>query len=215
MDYISFLFVGLVVGVYLTKKYQMNKYAVHIGEQIVNDVLQLSLSDKCYALLSNLTLPIIDKDNQNGTSQIDHVLITTRGLFVIETKYYRGSIVASVDSNVWYQYTHFDKHSFQNPLLQNYSHMKAIESVTGYPTHLMHNVVSFSGNADFKSERPPGVLNCNELKAYIESFSTDVLSINDVYTLAGKLQVHRLSETPETDKRHIAYLNSKHNKKAA
>mgnify|MGYP005873305405 CR=1 FL=1 len=118
--------------VYATKKYQEKKYAAHIGKQIVNDVLNLSLAGD-YALPSNLTLPIIDQHGNAGTSQVDHVVISKRGIFVIETKHYTGSIVGLENSPSWHQYTKFDKHTFQNPLRQNYSHLLAIESVTPSP----------------------------------------------------------------------------------
>ena len=175
MEFLIIFIAGLAAGVHFTKKYKFNKYAVHIGEQIVTDVLKLSLSEDNYALLSNVTLPITDDNNQKGTSQVDHILISTRGVFVIETKHYRGSIVGTHKAKQWYQYTQFDKHSFQNPLLQNFSHLMAIESITGFSHHDMHNVVSFTGNAEFKSERPNGVLKSSELKAFIESFPNSLV----------------------------------------
>lgn len=213
MEFLIIFIAGLAAGVHFTKKYQFNNYAVHIGEQIVTDVLELSLSEEIYALLSNVTLPIIDDNNQKGTSQVDHILICTRGVFVIETKHYRGSIVGTYNSKEWYQYTQFDKHSLQNPLLQNFSHLMAIESITGFSHHDMHNVVSFSGNAEFKSERPKGVLKSSELKAFIDSFPNNSLSADEIYYLVGQLQVHRLPENSETDRKHVKYLTSKHKKK--
>ncbi|MCB2425846.1 nuclease-related domain-containing protein [Methylophaga pinxianii] len=192
-----------------------NNYAVHIGEQIVNDVLNISLSGNDYALLSNVTLPFLDKDNRAGTSQVDHVLISSRGLFVIETKFYRGSIVGTADSKNWYQYTSFDKHTFQNPIRQNFSHLMAIEAITGYSHDDMINVVTFSGDAAFKSERPSGVVKSSELRNYIESFPRDKLTMDQVYRLAGQLQVNRLPETETTDATHIDYLKESHKKRAA
>jgi len=55
MEFLIIFIAGLAAGVHFTKKYQFNKYAVHIGEQIVTDVLKLSLSEDNYALLSNVT----------------------------------------------------------------------------------------------------------------------------------------------------------------
>ena len=105
MEIILLVVLGFAGGFFTSKKYQERKYAVHIGGQIVNDVLNVSLSDNDYALLSNVTLPVLDTNNREGTSQVDHILISSRGLFVIETKFYRGSIVGTADSKNWYQYT--------------------------------------------------------------------------------------------------------------
>jgi hypothetical protein len=210
MEIILLVVLGFAGGFFTSKKYQERKYAVHIGEQIVNDVLNVSLSDNDYALLSNVTLPVLDTNNREGTSQVDHILISSRGLFVIETKFYRGSIVGTADSKNWYQYTSFDNHTFQNPIRQNFSHLKAVEAITGYSYDDMINVVSFSGDAEFKSERPTGVVKSNELRGYIESFPRDALSKDEVYRLAGQLQVYRLPETDATDIKHVEYLNEKH-----
>ena len=103
-----------------------------------------------------------------------------------------------------------DKHTFQNPIRQNFSHLKAVEAITGYSYDDMINVVSFSGDAEFKSERPTGVVKSNELRGYIESFPRDALSKDEVYRLAGQLQVYRLPETDATDIKHVEYLNEKH-----
>mgnify|MGYP003639086186 FL=1 len=215
MEFLLLIALGFAGGFYASKKFQAHKYAAHIGEQIVNDVLKVSLSDDNYALLSNVTLPIIDLEDREGTSQVDHILISSRGLFVIETKHYRGSIVGSENSSEWYQYTAFDKYTFQNPIRQNYSHLKAIEAITGYASVDMINVVSFSGDAEFKSERPTGVVKSNELREYIESFPMESLTMDEVYLLTGQLQVSRLPESQKTDKKHVEYLKATHKKRAA
>lgn len=199
---------GFATGLFASKKYHDKKYTVNIGERIVNDVLNLSLTGE-YALLSNITLPIVDMSSISGTSQIDHVVISTRGLFVIETKFYSGSIVGLANSKQWHQYTRFDKKTFQNPLRQNYSHLKAIEKITGLPSSSMFNVVVFSGDAIFKSEMPANVIRSKELREYIESQPDNALTMEDVYMLSGMLQTHRLPASEITDKRHIDYLNSR------
>lgn len=208
--FIYALFTGAVFagGVYVGRQLLVQKYAVQIGEQIVHDVLNDSFSEP-YALLSNITLPITDKDGVSGTSQIDHVFICSRGLFVIETKYFNGSIVGAADSIKWHQYTSFDKRTFQNPIRQNYSHLMAIEALSSYPHSSMFNVVAFSGNAVFKSEQPAGVVQSNELKAYIESQPTGLLSPDEIYRLTGLIQVHRLTVSESTDQVHVNYLRNK------
>lgn len=206
---------GFAGGLYAAKKWQRKKYAVHIGEQIVNDVIEKSLPDNHYALLSNLTLPIEDENGNPGTSQVDHVLVCTRGVFVIETKFYTGAIVGLENSPQWNHYTRFDKHTFQNPLRQNFSHMVAIKSLTALPYSAMHNLVVFSGDAVFKSEMPSNVIQSPQLRHFIESTPDDKLDMDDVYRVSGMLQVHRLPESEETDKQHVDYLKSAHKKRAA
>ncbi len=58
------------------------------GEFVVAIHVKLYLKNPEYILLNNLTLP----DGQGSTTQIDHVLLSPYGLFVIETKNYKGWI---------------------------------------------------------------------------------------------------------------------------
>ena len=60
------------------------------GEFQVNLLLKLFLPKDTYHLLKNVTLPTDD-----GTTQIDHVLVSKYGVFVIETK----NIIKGVEHN--------------------------------------------------------------------------------------------------------------------
>lgn len=52
-----------------------------------------------YVLLNDCTLP----DDRGGTTQIDHILISPYGVFVIETKNYKGWIFGSAHQKKWTQ----------------------------------------------------------------------------------------------------------------
>jgi len=62
------------------------------GERAVVRVLR-ELDDSCY-LLSNVKLP-------RGRGDIDHILLSPNGVFVIETKNYSGRVVC--DRDAWYR----------------------------------------------------------------------------------------------------------------
>ena len=99
--------------------------------------------------------------------------ISATGSFKIVSLHISTDLILFKDHAV---YISFIFHSLtNNPLLQNFSHLMAIESITGFSHHDMHNVVSFSGNAEFKSERPKGVLKSSELKAFIEPFPNSLV----------------------------------------
>lgn len=63
---------------------------------------------------------------QNGSTQIDHLLISRFGIFVIETKNINGWIFGNEQSRQWTQSLYGKKYKFQNPLHQNYRHTKAL-----------------------------------------------------------------------------------------
>ena len=61
----------------------------------------------------------------NGRStQIDHVVVSPYGVFVIETKGYKGWIFGSEDSEYWTQTIYKSKHQFYNPIKQNEGHVR-------------------------------------------------------------------------------------------
>ncbi|MDE5794778.1 MAG: NERD domain-containing protein [Muribaculaceae bacterium] len=91
------------------------------GERVVAKELA-KLKKKDYIILNDLLLP-----TSNGrTSQIDHVVISTRGIFVIETKNHAGRISGNEHAQYWQQHLSSQSRSLYNPLLQNRSHLRAI-----------------------------------------------------------------------------------------
>jgi restriction system protein len=97
------------------------------GEAAVRRALTQHFTGPSYHLLNNLTLPC-----DGGTTQIDHVLVSKSGIFVIESKHYRGSIFANVSLPTWTQVIFTHKYTFQNPLRQNYKHVKAIQQLLNF-----------------------------------------------------------------------------------
>lgn len=91
------------------------------GEKAVAKELS-RLKKKDYIVLNDLLLP-----TANGkTSQIDHVVVSTRGIFVIETKNHSGRISGAENAQYWQQHLSSRSQGFYNPILQNRSHLRAI-----------------------------------------------------------------------------------------
>ncbi len=90
------------------------------------------------------------------------------GIFVIETKNYKGWIFGSENQRQWTQQIYRQKNRFQNPLHQNYLHVQALMAYLGLPENRFRPVVFFIGEAEFKTEMPPNVLN-RGLISWIES----------------------------------------------
>src|SRR5262245_49165760 len=57
-----------------------------------------------------------------GTSEIDHLIVSRFGLFVIELKDHSGWIFGDENDAYWTAVYFRKKFSFQNPLRQNYGH---------------------------------------------------------------------------------------------
>jgi Nuclease-related domain len=175
------------------------------GEAAVRRALTQHFTGPSYHLLNNLTLPC-----DGGTTQIDHVLVSKSGIFVIESKHYRGSIFANVSSPTWTQVIFTHKYTFQNPLRQNYKHVKAIQQLLNFvPRAHIHSLVAFTGDATFKTVRPKGVFDVKGLVQHIRQFTSEVLTKNRLQFCVGRLECHRKLISGQTDVEHQAYLNRK------
>jgi hypothetical protein len=68
------------------------------GELMVNLLFKIRLPGDEYHLIRNVTLPTAD-----GTTQLDHILVSQFGIFVVETKNMRGWIFGAADQSMWTQ----------------------------------------------------------------------------------------------------------------
>ena len=110
---------------------------------------ELSKLSAEYTAFEDLILP-----SPRGDTQIDHVVFSPYGIFVIETKNYSGWIFANEKDKFWTQVKFQYKEKFQNPFRQNYKHIKAMQYATRFPIGVFHNIVVFGGYADFKTQVP-------------------------------------------------------------
>ena len=92
--YFIFIIIILAVLTYLKSSHFKGK----MGEFMVTVHVDKALGDE-YILLNNCTIP----DQEQGTTQIDHILISPYGVFIIETKNYTGWIFGSARQKQWTQ----------------------------------------------------------------------------------------------------------------
>jgi restriction system protein len=123
-----------------------------MGESAIAAGLWMKLDDSVYPRIHNVIVPA-----QNGTTQIDHVLVSVFGIFVVETKDRDGWIFGAPDQPKWTQVLHGKKYQFQNPLRQNYRHTKCLSEYLGLDHDLFHSVVIFTGESEFKTPMPENV----------------------------------------------------------
>jgi hypothetical protein len=197
---------GLLAGFAIKSLY---RYSVRTnqnrGEAAVHRVVVSNFPPPHYHLLNNVTIPF-----QDGTTQIDHVLVSTRGIFVIETKHYSGWIFGDEKSKQWMQVLYKVKSRFQNPIHQNFLHTKAIEQLLDFlPKEQIHSVVVFTGNGQFKTTVPKGVIYLSQLVEFLKKFQDESISVNRVEFCVGRLECKRYEVTKLTDLQHRAYLAQK------
>lgn len=127
-----------------------------IGENRISvDLGFLNFYGKNGLCLRNLYVPM-----RNGkTTEIDLVYITSRGLFVIESKNFAGYIFGNENQKFWTSTLYagrgflgtskVEKHRFYNPIWQNRTHLSSLKYYLGDVK--MFSFVVFGNDCDLKS----------------------------------------------------------------
>lgn len=176
-----------------------------IGELSINLIARYFLPKDRFHRLKNVTLKLDD----GTTTQIDHMFIARTGVFVVETKNMTGWIFGAERQRTWTQQIYRKKFKFQNPLAQNYRHIKAVEFVLDIPANRVRSVVVFIGGSTFKTPMPPNVTQGYGLIRYIKSFTDPVFSEQEVEDMLGILEKLRLPDTRATRREHIKSLKTR------
>ena len=187
--------------------YRAYGYQNH-GEALLSRVLQTNFGPPDYHLMNHVTLRLTD-----GTTQIDHILVSRFGVFVIEAKHYKGWIFANARDTVWTKVLFNHRFRFQNPLFQNGRHVRAVQTLLDFlPPTATKSVVVFTGAAEFKSETPQGVFLVSELIDYLRQHAVEVMSLDRMQLCVGRLETTRLALSRETDVEHVRSLERRHGK---
>jgi hypothetical protein len=152
--------------------------------------------------MNHVTLRLDD-----GTTQVDHILVSRFGVFVIETKDYKGWIFANATDTTWTQVLFGVRFKFQNPILQNKRHVRAVRAQLDFlPPDTIRPLVVFAGDAEFKAAIPQGVITIAELVLYLRGQTEVLMSHNRVQFSVGRLETARLAISRQTDVEHIQSL---------
>ncbi|KJG10732.1 NERD domain-containing protein [Photobacterium kishitanii] len=199
---VSFLLGGIFVERKVKEKQQSK---VNIGEALVSKKLNDYLFHEQVTgiVVNNVTLSI-----DGSTTQIDHVLICTKGVFVIETKHYKGWIYGDAKQKKWTQVLFKKRSQFQNPIHQNYKHIKAIQALFDFvPTDQIKSLVVFTGDGEFKTPRPKDVVLLDGIRDWMNQHESHVFTLNRIQFCYGRLEYLRMPDNEQTDKLHLQNLS--------
>ena len=178
-----------------------------VGESLVSRKASLKLPPEQYHAYDNVTLP-----DGDGTTQIDHIFVSRYGVFVVETKNMTGWIFGAENQAHWTQTLYKHKTRFQNPIRQNYKHIKTLESLLRIPVSKIHTVIVFAGDSKFKTELPKCVCTLRNFTDYIRSFSDTVFSDDEVAIIRRNIENARLEDNSATRNAHVKNLRDRHRK---
>lgn len=196
------LFLALLGGYWIGRNQRFGWAFQNEGERLVAQSLREHFSSPAFHLLNHVTL-----HTPEGTTQVDHILVSCFGVFVIETKDYSGWIFAGERDANWTQVLFHHKFRFQNPIRQNFRHICAVRSLLDFlPPEAVQSAVVFVGSAEFKAGMPRGVFTVQGLIDHIGRQPPDIMSLNRVQFCVGRLEMARLALSGETDIEHVESL---------
>jgi len=143
----------------------------YFGEKTIAFLLA-TLNRKKYRTINDLIIKIDDE-----STQIDHVVVSNYGIFVIETKNYKGWIIGGESDNYWKQVIYKEKNNFFNPIKQNQYHIKLLKSVLEIFSEVKYYpIVSFANEADIKVRTNKDIVHEGYLLRTINKYQNEIIS---------------------------------------
>jgi len=179
----------------------------NMGEIYMKNTLKRHLPKDIYHCMNDVFL----HDGQGGTTQVDHIVISVYGIFVIETKNYKGWIFGKLNSQKWKQVNFKKQNYFYNPLRQNYKHTKAISECSAIPMSSIYSIIAFVGDAKFKSSNKPDnvLMGVEEVIDYINSVERPLFSEKESLQFLEYIQEVALPRDKTTKRFHLNYVTRK------
>lgn len=177
----------LIIGVIVFLRLNQANIRGRRGERRVSSRL-LSLPSE-YHVFNDVYIEV-----QYRSVQIDHIVVSRYGIFVIETKNYTGWIYGNDKSEFWIKNMYGNKYQFRNPLKQNYSHVKSLQTLFGIPESKFIPIVVFLNGATLKCDTTGIVIYSHQLRRTILDYSVPVFSDMDVERMIALLSSSRIVE---------------------
>ena len=170
--FISYLFGAKIIGWF--------------GEHWTREALRTLPKDK-YLIINNVLIRV-----NNNTHQIDHIIISSYGVFSIETKQYNGYITGNKYDKKWIRHLGTKKLYYTNPIRQNYGHVLALSELLNIDKNKIFNIVCIPSNAKLKIKHD------GELVRY-DTIANKILSYKNIIIDNPSLLFKIINENSITD----------------
>ena len=180
------------------------------GERQVAHILGRLPKDR-YRVINNLLL----RTSSGGTTQIDHVVISEYGIFVIETKFYKGWIYGGENSEYWTQNIYGHKYSLRNPIHQNQGHIRVLKYVLKDigDIHFI-SIVAFSRQCRLGVNASTPVIYWDQIPRIINRFEDKRLTRAQVINIHKRL-IESNRDSKESRKEHIRNVRTNEQRRNA
>ncbi len=196
------LIIAIIFIIVLFFSFSKFKSKGELGEKYVAKILK-SLPEDRYKVINNL---LISQDGH--TTQIDHVVISVYGIFVIETKNYQGQVYGGENGDYWTQNIYGHKYKLRNPIHQNYGHIKSLKKkLDDFDNVPYISIIAFSRHASVSVSSNTPVIYWNQLLSVISQFENRVLTEPQVQTIYNIL-IRSNMDSRDNRKEHVKSVQS-------
>ncbi len=169
-----FLFIILIFLIKNFLKLFKDTRKYYSAEGAVSKIIS-SLPLNQYKIINDVIIEI-----NNKTIQIDHIVVSVYGIFVIETKDYNGWITGGNNSSYWTQNIFGNKYDFYNPIKQNTSHIIALSKILNLKYNNFISIIVFSNRATLRTKTNHNVINIKHLEQLICSYYDPLFSEEEI-----------------------------------
>lgn len=174
---------------------------------------QLSkLSEKQYIILSDIMIKV-----EECTTQIDFIVISQYGIFVIEVKDHNGFIIADENKKFWKEYYNYNKKGIDvyNPIFQNKTHIFALSKILNLKQSKFISIICFSKkeNVKFngKNNNINQIIGIQDVVSEIAKYNKIIVD-EDINRIKSKI-IHNNIINKKIRKEHIDKIHNKKMKK--
>lgn len=187
------------------------------GERTVSQVLSYLTNE--YIIFNNVLLKSnkVFFDNIKRSTQIDHIVVSPYGIFVIETKNYKGCIFGDMMSSVWTQVLYSKRgpmhYTFYSPVLQNQGHLDKLSKSLDIGLNCMMGMIVFPNeNANLTNVMCNCCYNLDTMYSTIMCTRAQIFSFEQTLAIANKIQsLNKNSYRAAKD--HVKYVNKLRSRK--
>jgi hypothetical protein len=158
-----------------------------IAKNRVRRILAAGLKKSRYTILNDVIIP-----SGGGTTQIDHLVVSRFGLFVIASQYAQGWVSGGEFQQQWKQRYLSRVSRFDNPMHRNTLQKEALQRLLKIPASKLHPIVVMVGQSGFKTPMPANLLQAEKLISHMRKKTHQLLEGDQVDRLLKAIEEARI-----------------------
>lgn len=150
----------------------------------------------------------------NFSSQIDHIVLSPKGIFVIETKNYTGWIFGNKSNREWTKVYYRDKYRFYNPILQNDKHISVLKEFLSKEVENIEKIPFYSlivfPNPDCELKEVPDCAIKSDILRYTIQYTKPKARLNEseINKISNYIKDNNMSSNKQYVDKHIVYAKT-------